>query len=172
MKPRFLPLVVLLKITSCTMLGRNPYKNATCDSVESIFESEYIPSFENGYRFVRHDGKNREELILTESNKRYKCFFTRNDNLREFEIVDPEHITLFTKDMDKLKEGNFIQTCPETHYHHPVDSFFYVRSGNIHFQYVSFSNTPLSLNENAVRKVGDENFRKIQVIYSIYYRNK
>ena len=81
---------------------------------------------------------------------------------------DESKMQFLIDSIDNMKKGNFIQSCSGTHYDHPVDSIFFIESNSVKFQYVSTFNTPLSLNDNTIMKMGRLNFNAMKMIYSIY----
>lgn len=166
---RLFSIITLLFIcfTNCKV-NKEVTVNSGCNAEESVFEIEFVPTFEKGYRFVRHNGTNVDELYILITDGSHQCFFKKNNNTEQIKEFDESKMQFLIDSIDNMKKGNFIQSCSGTHYDHPVDSIFFIESNSVKFQYVSTFNTPLSLNDNTIMKMGRLNFNAMKMIYSIY----
>lgn len=145
--------------------------HSDCEVVPSIFEIEYQPTIKNGYRFVRHNGLTIDELNVILFDGNYECSLTKNGTSKPVNL-DQSYQDILINNLDQTNSGNFIQSCSSKHYDHPVDSIFFIEDGTVKFQYVSVSNTPLRLNDEAITILGDLNYDVMRKIYDLYSKNR
>lgn len=149
----------------------NDSSGLNCDVVPSIFAIEYEPTIKNGYRFVRHSGLAIDELNVILLDGKYECSLTKNGTSKPIN-PDQSYQDILINNLEQTNSGNFIQSCSSKHYDHPVDSIFFIEDGTVKFQYVSVSNTPLRLNDEAIKMLGDLNYGVMKELYDLYSKNR